>query len=67
MSNKWMILHRPMNVITELAVDNTKACCVLHNYVREKNKFNFQDTLSVDGFEDVNTISDRGTRSANNT
>jgi len=54
-----------MNVTTELAVDITKACCVQHNYVREKNGINFQDTLSIDGFEDTNTTySDRGTRSA---
>jgi len=54
-----------MNVTTKLAVDITKACCVLHNYVREKNGINFQDTLSIDGFEDVNTIyADRGTRLA---
>lgn len=65
LSNKWRIFHRPMNVTTELAVDITKACCVLHNYVREKNGINFQDTLSIDGFDDVNTTySDRGTRSA---
>ncbi|XP_026819148.1 protein ALP1-like [Rhopalosiphum maidis] len=65
LSNKWRIFHRPMNVTTELAVDITKACCVLHNYVREKNGINFQDTLSIDGFEDVNTTyADRGTRSA---
>ncbi|KAL4131524.1 hypothetical protein QTP88_008819 [Uroleucon formosanum] len=65
LSNKWRIFHRPMNVTMELAVDITKACCVLHNHVREKNGINFQDTLSIDGLEDVNTTSDRGTRSEN--
>ncbi|KAL4104426.1 hypothetical protein QTP88_019727 [Uroleucon formosanum] len=31
----------------------------------KKNGIHFQDTLSIDGLEDVNTTSDRGTRSAN--
>lgn len=69
LSNKWRIFHRPMNVTTELAVDIKKACCVLHNYVREKNGINFQDTLSIDGFDNINTTYskvsiNRGTRSA---
>lgn len=64
MSNKWIIFHRPINVTIELAVGIIKVCCVQHNYVRKKHGFNFQDALSIDGLEDVNTISDSGLRSA---
>jgi len=49
-----------------LAVDITKACCVLHNYVREKNGYVFQDTLTIDGFNEIerpNNIN-RGSRFA---
>jgi len=66
LSNKWRIFHRPLNVTTDLAVDITKACCVLHNYVREKNGYVFQDTLTIDGFNEIerpNNIN-RGSRFA---
>jgi len=54
-----------MNVTTELTVDITKACCVLHNFVRDKNGYNFQDTLLIEGLEEINTTpTDRGQRSA---
>lgn len=68
LSNKWRIFHRPLNVTTDLAVDITKACCVLHNYVREKNGFKLQDTLTIEGFDEplvtTNNIN-RGGRMAN--
>lgn len=50
LSNKWRIFHRPMNVNVQLAVGITKACCVLHNYIRERDGYKFEDTLSVTGF-----------------
>jgi len=57
-----------LNVTTDLAVDITKACCVLHNYVREKNGFKLQDTLTIEGFDEplvtTNNIN-RGGRMAN--
>jgi len=49
---------------TDLAVDIKKACCVFHNYVLEKNGYVFQDTLTIDGFNEIerqNNIN-RGTR-----
>jgi len=68
LSNKWRIFHRPLNVTTDLAVDITKACCVLHNYVREKNGYTLQDTLTIEGFDEplvtTNNIN-RGGRMAN--
>jgi len=41
-----------LNVTTDLAVDITKACCILRNYVREKNWYKFQDTLAIEGFDE---------------
>ncbi|CAI6358278.1 unnamed protein product [Macrosiphum euphorbiae] len=64
LSDKWRIFHRPLNVTKDLAVDIKKACCVLHNYVLEKNGYVFQDTLTIDGFNEIERPSNinRGTR-----
>lgn len=61
-----MIFHRPLNVTTDLAVDITKACYVMHNYVCEKNRYVFQDMLPIYGFNKIerpNNIN-RGSRFA---
>lgn len=44
--NKWRILYRPLNVKIEFEEDTIiKAMCVLHNYVRMRNGFIYEDTL----------------------
>ncbi|CAF4890047.1 unnamed protein product [Pieris macdunnoughi] len=47
LANKWQILHRPLNVKKEFAVVIIKALCVLHNFVRERDGYDFKDTLTV--------------------
>lgn len=47
LASKWQILHRPLNVKKEFAVVIIKALCVLHNYVRERDGYDFKDTLTV--------------------
>lgn len=37
LANKWRILHRAMNVQYEFATDIIKACCVLHNFVLNRD------------------------------
>lgn len=56
LSNKWRIFHRPIDVKVDFAVDIVKCCCVLHNFVRDRDGFNFDDTLTVCGFEKFNDI-----------
>lgn len=48
-------------------MDFVKACCVLHNYVRDRDGYNPQDTLTIGAsVEDVpNSYSVRGGMSAN--
>ncbi|KAG8239271.1 hypothetical protein J437_LFUL019151 [Ladona fulva] len=46
MSNKWRILHRPLDVKIELASAVVKTCCILHNFVRERDGYEFEDTLT---------------------
>lgn len=66
LSNKWRIFHRPLNVNTDFAVDIVKACCVLHNYVRQRDGYNFDDTLVITGLQDFETGSTlQGGRYAN--
>lgn len=48
MSNKWRILHRPIDVNVEFADLIVKTCCILHNLVRQKDGYNFEDTLTCD-------------------
>uniref|UniRef100_A0A8C5MKT5 DDE Tnp4 domain-containing protein n=1 Tax=Leptobrachium leishanense TaxID=445787 RepID=A0A8C5MKT5_9ANUR len=52
LTNKWRILHRPLDVQVDFCVDIVKCCCILHNYVRARDGFNFDDTLTVVGLED---------------
>ncbi|XP_050545824.1 uncharacterized protein LOC126908041 isoform X2 [Daktulosphaira vitifoliae] len=53
LSNKWRIFHRPIDVDVELAIDIVKCCCVLHNFVRTRDGYNFEDSLTVTGMQDI--------------
>uniref|UniRef100_A0A8C5R7Y7 DDE Tnp4 domain-containing protein n=1 Tax=Leptobrachium leishanense TaxID=445787 RepID=A0A8C5R7Y7_9ANUR len=52
LSNKWRILHRPLDVNVDFAVDIVKCCCVLHNFIRDHDGYNFRDSLSILGLKD---------------
>lgn len=45
MSNKWRVLHSPLLVAPDFAVAITKATCVLHNFVRRRDGYNFEDSV----------------------
>lgn len=53
LSNKWQIFHRAMNVDVSFAEDIIKACCILHNFVRSREGYKFEETLNVVGFQDL--------------
>jgi len=53
LSNKWRIFQRPLNVSPDFAVVIVKACVVLHNFVRERDGYKFEDALTVTGLENV--------------
>lgn len=65
LSNKWRIFHRAMNVNMDLAIDIVKCCCILHNYVRTRDRFMLEDTLSMQGLYDVPQITAQGGRTVN--
>lgn len=52
LSNKWRILHRPLNVKPDFAISIVKTCCALHNYVLKRDGYKFEDTLCIEGFYD---------------
>ncbi|KAJ8893468.1 hypothetical protein PR048_006066 [Dryococelus australis] len=44
------IFHRAINVEPDFAETIIKTCCLLHNFVRERDGVKFKDTLTVRGF-----------------
>uniref|UniRef100_A0A8C5LZE5 DDE Tnp4 domain-containing protein n=1 Tax=Leptobrachium leishanense TaxID=445787 RepID=A0A8C5LZE5_9ANUR len=52
LSNKWCIFYRPLDVNVEFSVDIVKCYSVLHNFVRERDGYKFDDSLSVMGLEE---------------
>nr|XP_049693431.1 uncharacterized protein LOC126053978 [Helicoverpa armigera] len=52
LSNKFKIFNRPLNVSVDFSVAIVKACCVLHNFIRERDGYNFHNSLSIVGLED---------------
>ena len=53
LSNKWRLLHGPLDVSVDFAEDIVKVCCVLRNLVRDCGRFQMEDTLVIKGFEDT--------------
>lgn len=46
LSNKWRVFHTSMTIPPDFAVKVTKAACALHNFVRLRDGFKFEDTLT---------------------
>lgn len=47
-------MHRPLNVVTDFAVDIVKAACILHNIIHEKDGLHYEEhELPIMGFEDA--------------
>ncbi|CAH1991245.1 unnamed protein product [Acanthoscelides obtectus] len=67
LANRWRIFHRPLDVKLETAIWIVKACTVLHNFVREKDGFNFENAhlpeIHLDNLPKAQNI--RGGLSAN--
>lgn len=52
LAQKWRIFLTGLLVNEQFAEDITKAACVLHNYVRRRDGYDFNDTLT-DSMEDI--------------
>lgn len=67
LTNKWRLLHRPLNVSLDFSVDIVKACCILHNFVRQRDGYNYDHTLTCADLDDLTVCHDRSSRSVNTT
>lgn len=43
LANKWRVLHTPIQVEPEFTDKIIKTCCILHNFVRRRDGFNYED------------------------
>lgn len=67
MCNKWRILHRPLDVNIDFAEKIIKSICVLHNYVRMRDGYMFEDTLYEAALESLSpNYTGRAVRMADN-
>lgn len=55
LSNKFRVFHTPMNASFSNAKNIVPACCVLHNFIRVRDGYNGNDTLSITGLIDLDT------------
>jgi hypothetical protein len=56
LSNKLRIFQQPLNVSPEYAVVVVKACVVLHNFVRQRDGYKFEDSLAVTDVPDGQSV-----------
>jgi hypothetical protein len=67
MASKWRILHRPLDVNLSFCNSIIAACCVLHNYVRQRDGVNFEDTLYECPLQSINSTKVRSSRAGTTT
>ena len=60
LKNKWRIFHRPLDVTPQFCDSIVKACCILHNFVRQNSGFQLEDTLYESNFESIHATGIRG-------
>lgn len=60
LTNKWRIFHRPIDVSVESAETFIRACCILHNFIRERDGVDFDNTLNVVGLDEGDAVLQQG-------
>lgn len=56
LSNKWRVFHTALLVEPDFAVVITKACCVLHNFIRRRDGYNTEDTQNCEMEDEIEKI-----------
>ena len=58
--NKWRIFHCAIDVCPDFCDVIVKTCCILHHFVRQRDGFQFQDTLYECPLEIIKVLVNRG-------
>jgi len=58
--NRWRIFHRATEVCPDFCDDIVKTCSMLHNFVCQRDGFQFQDTLYECPVEGIKAVGTRG-------
>jgi hypothetical protein len=66
LASKCRIFYHPVDVGAEFCDSIVKACCVLHNFVRQKDGIHFIDTVYLCPLESIPPYGVRGKLSAIN-
>ncbi|XP_045482780.1 putative nuclease HARBI1 [Harmonia axyridis] len=53
MSNKFRVFHTPMAVSVKVSTNIVKACCILHNFIRVRDGYRVEDSLTIEGMIDL--------------
>jgi len=56
LANKWRIFHTTILVSSEFVDDIIKSCCILHNFVRKRDGYNYEDMESECHLDDIEVI-----------
>lgn len=65
LANKWRFLHSPISLSMEYAIGAVQAACALHNFVRARDGYLFEDSLMHE-LEDPTWIRTHGNCSGEN-
>jgi hypothetical protein len=58
--NKCRIFHRAIDVYPDICAVIVTNCCILHNFVHQRDGFQFQDTLYECSLESIKAVGVRG-------
>lgn len=56
LANKWRVFHTTILVSPDFVDDIIKSCCVLHNFVRKRDGYNYEDMESECHLDDIEVI-----------
>ena len=57
--NKWTIFHCAIDVCPDFCNVIVKTCCILHNFVRQRDGFQCQDILYECPLESIKAVDNR--------
>lgn len=60
-ASKWRLFQRSLDVQVDFAIDIIKSACVLHNFVRKRDGYKFEDLLYQESLDKLPVQGVRGT------